>query len=126
MVDYNSLSSIVGGIGHSRVLGWLGFSNIISDGSSIRCPCIVHGGDRKDSFCLYKNTLVWRCFSNKSNELYGSSFFSLVMVIFKCSFNEALVKFRNELAVDKSIFYDNELEEISKKDVSYLNYLNHS
>ena len=125
MVNYISLSAIVSGIGYSRVLSWLGFSDTINDSSSVRAACVVHGGDRKDSFCLYKNTLVWRCFSNKCNELYGSSFFSLIQAVFKCSFNEALDKFCIEFAVDKSMFYDSDLDENYKKDILFLGYLNH-
>jgi hypothetical protein len=126
MVNYFSLSTIVGGIGYERVLSWLGFSNITSDSSSVRAPCGVHGGDRKDSFCLYKNTLIWRCFSNKCNEIYGSSFFDLIKVIFKCSFGEAVNKFCDEFAVDKTTFLDGDLDDNAKKDALFLNYLKHT
>ena len=126
MVNYFSLSTIVGGIGYERVLSWLNFSNITSDSSSVRAPCAVHGGNRKDSFCLYKNTLIWRCFSNKCNEIYGSSFFDLIKVTFKCSFGEAVNKFCMEFAVDKSSFLDGDLDDNSKKDALFLSYLRHS
>lgn len=126
MVNYNNLSSIVSGIGHVRVLGWLGFSKITSDSSTVRAACVVHGGDRKDSFCLYKNTLIWRCFSNKCNEIHGSTFFSLVQAVFKCSFGEALSMFCSEFAVDRSLFCDDNIDENSKKDILFLSYLKHS
>ena len=126
MVNYNNLSSIVSGIGHARVLGWLGFSKITSDSSTVRAACVVHGGDRKDSFCLYKNTLIWRCFSNKCNEIHGSTFFSLVQAVFKCSFGEALSMFCSEFAVDRSLFCDDNIDENSKKDILFLSYLKHS
>lgn len=123
MVNYNSLSIIVSGIGHARVLGWLGFSNITTDSSTVRSACVVHGGDRKDSFCLYKNTLIWRCFSQKCNEIYGSTFFSLVMAVFKCSFGEALSMFCSEFAVDRSMFCDDYLNVNDKKDILFLSYV---
>jgi hypothetical protein len=123
VVNYNNLSSIVSGIGHARVLGWLGFSKITSDSSTVRAACVVHGGDRKDSFCLYKNTLIWRCFSNKCNEIHGSTFFSLVQAIFKCSFGEALSRFCSEFAVDRSLFCDDNIDENSKKDILFRSYI---
>lgn len=126
MVDYNSLSAIVCGLGYSRVLSWLGFSKMTEDSSVLRGPCAVHGGDRKDSFCMYKNTLVWRCFSHKCNETHGSSFFSLVQAMFKCSFGEALGKFCVEFAVDKSSFCEESVDENFKKDALFLSYLKHS
>ena len=126
MVNYNTLASIVGGIGHTNVLSWLGFSNITTDSSTIRAACVVHGGDRKDSFCLYKNTLIWRCFSQKCNELYGSTFFNLVQAVFKCSFGEAVSMFCSEFSVDRSMFCDDNLDENSKKDILFLNYLKNS
>jgi len=123
MVNYINLSTVVSSIGYDRVLSWLGFSNITSDSSSLRAPCIVHGGDRKDSFCLYKNTLIWRCFSNKCNEIYGSSFFDLVGAVFKCSFNEAVNLFCAEFVIDKSVFFDGNLSDDGKKDALFLSYL---
>jgi hypothetical protein len=76
LIDYNNLSCIVNGVGLINVLGWLGFSSINDDYNTVRAACKVHGGDRSDSFCMYKNTLVWKCFSKKCEETYGESFFS--------------------------------------------------
>ena len=126
MVNYNSLSAIVGSIGYDRVLHWLGFSNITSDSGAVRSACVVHGGDRKDSFCLYKNTLVWRCFSNKCNEIHGSSFFSLVQAVLNCSFNEAVQRFCSEFSIDRSAFFEDEMDDNYKKDFLFLNYLKHN
>lgn len=125
MVNYTNLSSIVSGIGHARVLGWLGFSKITSDSSTVRAPCVVHGGDRKDSFCLYKNTLVWKCFSNKCDEIYGKSFFSLVRAVFKCSFGTAVSMFCSEFAIDRSLFCNDNIDNNSKKDMEFLSCLKH-
>ena len=126
MVNYNSLSNIVGGLGYTRVLSWLGFSKITSDSSTIRSACIVHGGDRKDSFCLYKNTLIWRCFSQKCNEVHGSTFFDLVKAVFGCSFGEAVSMFCSEFSIDRSLFCDDNLDVNTKKDILFLSYLKNS
>lgn len=123
MVNYNNLALIIGSIGYDRVLGWLGFSNIINNSSTIRAACIIHGGDRKDSFCLYKNTLIWRCFSRKCNEIYGSSFFDLVRAVFKCSYNNAINMFCSEFSIERDTFCDDNLDDNDKKDILFRSYI---
>ena len=92
-IDYISLSNVVSSIGLPTVLSWLGFSNVSEDYNSVRASCAVHGGDRKDSFCMYKNTLVWKCFSRKCEQKYGETFFSLVATVLNCSRAEAIKEF---------------------------------
>jgi hypothetical protein len=110
LIDYDNLSHVVNGIGLVNVLNWLGFSNVKDDYSTVRAACKVHGGDRRDSFCMYKNTLVWKCFSKKCEETHGESFFSLVSAVLGVPFKEAVSSFCSNFAVSIDSFVDSDCD----------------
>ena len=121
-IDYTGLSSVVNGIGLVNILSWLGFSNIREDYNSVRASCAVHGGDRKDSFCIYKNTLVWKCFSKKCEHEYGESFFALIAARLGCSKVDAVDQFCEVFGVDPDTFELDSANERFYKLSSYINY----
>ena len=67
IVDPKDVLSTIGGVP---------MAEIRESGNEIRCPCPIHGGDRKDGFSWKKNDGVWTCFTHDcghsgSRDLYG-------------------------------------------------------
>lgn len=121
LIDYYNLSHVVNGIGIINVLRWLGFKSIKDEFTAVRAECAVHGGDRKDSFCIYKNTLVWKCFSRKCEELHGESFFSLVAAIKNIDKKSAIDIFCSQFNVNRESFSDKYNDISDYKFRAYLN-----
>ncbi len=121
LIDYTSLAQVVNGIGVVNVLQWLGFTHIKDEFNTVRAACKVHGGDRKDSFCIYKNTLVWKCFSKKCEENHGESFFALVAAINDITREEAVDLFCSNFGVDTTSFIDSSNDISDYKFRAYLN-----
>lgn len=44
-----------------------------------RCP--IHNGDNNSAFCLYKETGVWKCFTHRCHELFGSRITGLMKAL---------------------------------------------
>lgn len=43
--------------------------------------CPIHGGDNRHGFTIYKDTGVWRCFTNNCHELHGCSLNGLLRAL---------------------------------------------
>lgn len=70
-------------------------------GRTFTGPCPVHGGDNPTAFQIYVNRededddgrlapVVWKCYTSRCHERFGSNVFGLVRGIFSCTFSEAL------------------------------------
>ena len=123
-VDFTVLTLAVNSIGLTNVLHWLGFSKIKDMNTTVRAACAVHGGDREDSFCIYKNTLVWKCFSHKCEQLYGCSFISLLSVILNQPKDEAFKVFCNHFGLDYNSFTADDVDIPFYKMYTYTNSFN--
>jgi DNA primase len=72
----------------------LGFSVSGSNGSDVRAPCIIHGGDNTTGFSMRLDTKTWRCFTRQCEQnSLGSAqndLFALVMKVRNVPFMESV------------------------------------
>jgi DNA primase len=72
----------------------LGFAVSGNNGSDVRAPCIIHGGDNATGFSMRLDTKTWRCFTRQCEQdtLGGSQndVFALVMKVRNVPFMESV------------------------------------
>jgi DNA primase len=72
----------------------LGFNVSGSNGSDVRAPCIIHGGDNLTGFSMRLDSKTWKCFTHQCEQdsLGGSQndLFALVMKVRNIPFMESI------------------------------------
>lgn len=76
------------------ILNALGFD--VGYNGDIKCACPIHGGDNQSGFSYNSKLKVWKCWTHKCHEEYGSSIIGLVRGVKNIGFWDA-VKFIEEL-----------------------------
>lgn len=122
-IDFSALTVVINSIGIPNILTWLGFTKIKDMNTTVRASCAIHGGDRADSFCIYKNTLVWKCFSRKCEQVHGCSFVSLLAARLGCSKTEAISKFCTQFGLNLDDFTADDIDTAFYKMSSYVNHV---
>lgn len=76
------------------LLKTLGFSVSGNNGTDVRAPCIIHGGDNSTGFSMRLESKTWRCFTRQCEQdsLGGSQndIFALVMKVRNVPFMESV------------------------------------
>ncbi len=88
--DLIAIKSLVNPIDILTIFGGIASADLYDYGNEIRTYCPIHGGDNKSSFCWYKDTNSWLCYSKSCGNDTIRDVFNFVSIKLNIPFYDAV------------------------------------